>query len=417
MRTFIEENEREVLLILVTMLAITRWWIPSVAGFENMYGASHWVLSYDYGLIRRGLVGAIFKMWMPIVTIEGVHTVALVAYCTLLALLLVVFYVLIRNKEKNGRLFRIILLFCACPATLALAAHGLGRFDLFLTILMFLILTLLSIDKVLWLVPVLATAGMFVHESFMILYAPTILATMIFLYGRKKSANLLAVFVVTVICVAGSFVALYKFGNPPFKYDEFAPLLQERAAFPITELSIRECYFSIRDHLDLASSSLYDVGSIVNVCMAVLMLSPMILILLNLWSHAVKNSGNLRKFCLMMFLATLSGLLLIPLATDYGRWLSAIVFCNFFAVFFLMSIDVFGAEELVEYSGRRYPFSYLLVFLTYLLFGPFHDWNPYPYMGHFVYTFMAIMPVLLFDVGFIMRWRAHRVGSEVPGTA
>ena len=224
---------------------------------------------------------------------------------------------------------------------------------------------------------------------------------------------MLAKLVLTTVCLAGSFVALYKFGNPPFKFDEFAPLLQARATFPITELSIRECYFSIQDHLELASSSLYDLGSIVNVCMAALMLSPIFLMLLNLWSHAMRKAGILRGACLFMFVATLSGLLLIPLATDYGRWLSAMVYCNFFAVFFLMSIDVFGAEELVEYSGQRYPFSYLLLFLAYLLFGPLHDWNPYPYMGHFVYTFLSIVPVLLFDVGFIMRWRAQRAHSAM----
>ena len=73
MKKFLEEHELEVLLILITMVGVARWWIPPVWGFENMYGASHWALSYDYGLVRRGLVGAIVKLWMPMVTIEGVE--------------------------------------------------------------------------------------------------------------------------------------------------------------------------------------------------------------------------------------------------------------------------------------------------------------------------------------------------------
>ncbi len=409
MRRFIEEHEQEVLLILVTMLGVTRWWMPTPTGFENMYGVSHWALSYDYGLVRRGLLGAIAKLWVPIMTLESVHLITLISYCTFLALLLVIFYVLLRHKDKGGRLFRLILLFVAAPATLSLSARDLGRFDLFLMMILLLSLTLVSRNRQLWLIPILMSVAMFIHEGFLVLCAPTIVAMMVFAYlreGRRRA--MLVTIIASVLGVAGAFLVLYNFGTPALSFEEFSRLIQSRAAYHLTELSMRECYFSVRNHSALASSSLYDSGSIVNFIMAIVMMSPVFLVLANLWGRALKNCGAHRGAFWLLILATLSGLLLVPIATDYGRWLSAVVFCNFFAIFYLVSKDLIKVEELEEYAGGPFSALFVLILLTYLLFGPLHDWEPYPYKDNILVSSLSMMAVLLFDIGFCVRWRSLR---------
>jgi hypothetical protein len=406
MKKFIEEHELEVLLILITMLGISKWWIPNVRNFEKMYAASQWVLSYNHGLLRRGLVGTIMKVWIPIVTIENVHHTAFIAYCTFLVFLLAVFYALLLYKDKHGQLFRLILIFLACPATISMLARNLGRFDLFLTMIMFLSMTLLSLNGHVWLIPILMITAMFIHESFLILYAPTIVAAIIFVYlWNKREKRILATLVFSVISVVAAFLVLYKYGTPTLGYEEFSRSIQSRAAFCVTPLSIHECYFSIKDHYALASSSLYDAGSIANLFLALLILSPVILILLNLWSHALRNCGVQNRACKLFFLATLSGLMVVPIATDYGRWLSAIIFCNFFAIFFFVSRGIIKIEELTEYTGDSFKLLFVSIILTYLLFGPFHDWNPYPYKDNLIISSFFIISVLLFDVGFYIRWR------------
>lgn len=412
MRKFLEEHDREVLLILITMLAVARWWIPPIVGFENMYGASHWILSYDHGLVRRGFIGTIFKVWMPMVTVEDVHHTALVVYFIFLVLLVAVFYALLRYKDKSGRLFRLVLLFSACPATLSLFARDLGRFDLFLVMILLLSLTLLSFNRHVWLIPILMITAMFIHEAFLILCAPTIVAATVFVYlWDTRDKRMLVTLVLSAISVVGAFLVLYKFGNPTLGYEEFSRLIQSRATFNITDLSMRECYFGIKDHFNLASPYLRDPGSILNFLGALLMLSPVILILLNLWTHAFKNCEAHRGACRLFFLATLSGLMVLPIATDYGRWLSAVIFCNFFAIFFLVSRDIIKVEDLDEYSGGSVPLLFVFILLTYLLFGPLHDWNPYPYQDNLIYSSFSMVAVLLFDVGFSLRWRSLKQGS------
>jgi hypothetical protein len=417
MRKFIEEREKEVLLILVTMLAVTRWWIPSVTGFENIYPASQWVLSYNHGLIRRGLLGTIAKLWMPIVSIKDVHHTALAAYCIFLAMLLVVFYFLLKYKDYNGRLFRLILLFIAAPTTLSLYARDLGRFDIFLIMIMFFSLAILSFNKHIWLIPIVMIIGMFIHEGFLILCAPTIIAAMIFVYlWGKKEKKILTALIVSTISVAGAFLVLYKFGYPTLGYEEFSRLIQSQATFRVTELSMRECYYGFNDHAALTLPYLHDVGSIMNFFEALLILSPVIIILLNLWTHAFKNCGTHRGACRLFFFATLSGFMLLPIATDYGRWLSAIIFCNFFAIFFFVSKDIIKVEELAEYSDGSFPLLFVLILLTYLFFGPLHDWEPYPYQHNLIYSSLAMISVLFFDFGFIQRWRSanaeYRIHSQ-----
>lgn len=406
MKKFIEEHELETLLLVITMLGISRWWIPSVIGFEKMYAASHWILSYDYGLIRRGLVGTIMKVWVPIVTIKDIHHTALIVYCIFLAFLMVSFYALLRYKDKSGQLFRLILLFLVCPATISLLARSLGRFDLFLTIIMFLSMTLLSLNKHVWLIPILTVTAMFIHEGFLILYAPTIMATMIFIYlWNKREKKVLVTLVFSSISVLVAFIVLYKYGNPTLGYEEYLRFNQSRADFSITPLSMRESYFSIKDHYELASSSLFDAGSIANLILALMILSPVILVLLNLWTHVLRNCGAQHRVCRFIFLSTLSGLIGVPIATDYGRWLSAIIFCNFFAIFFFISRDIIKFEKLAEYSGDSFKLLFISIILTYLLFGPLYDWNPYPYRDNLLLSSFFIIVVLFFDVGFYLRWR------------
>lgn len=413
MKKFIEEYERETLIILITLIGITRWWIPGVVGFEKLYAASHWALSYDFGLIRRGLVGALIKIWAPIVTIRDIHNTAFVVYCSFLLGLLTVFYFLLRYKENNGSLFKVILLFIAAPATLSMLARDLGRFDLFLTFIAFLVMKLLALKRFFWLIPLLMTVAMFIHESFMILYAPTIIVTIGFIYLQdNRERKVLITLFVSIVLVAGAFLVLTMFGNPAVGYEEFIRRIQARADFNITELSMRECYYSIKDHYHLAASSLYDAGSIANLVVALLILSPVGLVLLNLWYHAISNVARHKLAAKVFSLATLSGLILVPIATDYGRWLSAIIFCNFFALFFFVYRCDLQIQKIMDDRGGSSKLLFVSIIILYLMFGPLNDWNPYPYKDNLIFSAVSIIMVLFFDIEYYKQNRLRKNVSE-----
>ncbi len=239
------------------------------------------------------------------------------------------------------------------------------------------------------------------------MYAPTIIAALIFVYfGNKKDKRILFTIVFSLVTVVAAFLVLYRYGRPILGLEEFSRLIQSRADFSITPLSMGECYFGIKDHYHLASFSLYNAEAIANFIVALLILSPVILILLNLWSHAFRNCGEHYKVCQLFFLATLIGLMVVPIATDYGRWLSAVIFCNFFAIFFLLSKGVIKVEELTEYAGGSFRLLFVVIIITYLFFGPLHDWEPYPYKDNLIFSSFSIISVLFFDIGFYMRWRS-----------
>ncbi len=411
MKKLLEEYSLELLLLVITVVEITRWWVPEDLGAQHLYAVSHWVLSYDHGFVRRGLVGEILRMWAPMVTIENVVHASLVVYYSFITLLVVALIALVRHRDEGGRLFRLVLLFLVNPATVSLVARDLGLFDIFLTIATFLAMTLLTINRQIWLIPVFLTVAMFIHEGFLILYAPTVLASMLFLYvygERKKS--ILATFVVSTLAVTVSFFILYKYGIPTLGYKELASALQSRADFSVTPLSVRECYFGILDHYRFATSSLYDAGSLSNLVLALIVLSPTAIILLDVWTHVPGNRGKSRWAVALLFLATLSGLMIVAIATDYGRWLSAVVFCNFFTVFFLIGRGIVKVETLFDYEAKSFQPLFVIIILAYVFFGPFHDWNPYPYRDDVVLSSIFIAATLLFDVGFIVQRRRRERG-------
>ncbi len=406
MKKFLEEHSLEVLLIVITVLEVTRWWLPGEFSSQHLYAASHWILSYDHGFIRRGLIGEIMRICFSIVTIDDVARAAFTVYCLFVGSLVTAFLVLLRYCEKGGHLFRLILLFLVNPATVSLVARDMGLFDVFLTATAFLSMVLLTLRKRLWLMPILMVVAMLIHEGFLVLYAPTLVAAMMFVYhwsGRNKQIG--AALVISTVSVAISFFVLYTYGNPTVEYTQLLNWVQSRATFFITPLSVRECYFNIFDHYRLAASSLYDAGSMANFVLALIMLSPTILVLFKLWGNALRNCGAVRRSCALLFLATFSGLLPVFIATDYGRWLSAVIFCNFFSVFFLVSIGVIKLKELVEFEGGTSQLLFVTIIMTYVLFGPFHDWDPYPYKDNVLVSSLSIAAVLLVDIGFVLRWR------------
>ncbi|HTY36452.1 MAG TPA: hypothetical protein VMH23_05045 [Bacteroidota bacterium] len=413
MRQFFEERQLELLLIFAVMAAAAVRWVPSVSGFELIYGASHWVLSYTHGLVRRGLVGSIFKLWVPVVSIGDVHRAALVAYCVFLGAMLFVFYRMLRRKDGRGGLFWIILLFVACPATVSMYGRDLSRFDLFLVMILGASFFLLSVEKQTWLIPLLMVAALFIHEGFLILCAPTILAAMLIMVVRSdRSRRMLWTLAVSAVFTGSGWFLLYRFGTPALGYDEFVRVIQARAAFPVTELSMRECYYSIGDHMKLASPYLRDPGSMLNLAGALMMLSPVLLVLVDLWRSAIRNSVGHRSAVVTLMAATLSGLLIIPIATDYGRWLSGVVFCNFFAVLFLVSQGIIGPVDLQRYQDSRFCTFLGFMVLVYLLFGPLHDWNPYPFQQRLTASAFFMTSALAFDAGFVM-WRLRNRANPV----
>jgi hypothetical protein len=412
-KIFLVEHEWEALLLLLTMLGISRYWILDVRGLENIYSVSQWALSYDYGLIRRGLLGTIVKLWNPILTMDTVRNIAEVVYYLFLALLLLASYAILKSKDIGGRVWRLILLFVVNPATLSLLARDLGRFDIFLIMVLFFSMILLSVNKYIWLIPIFILTAMFIHESFIILYLPTLIAAMMIVYSREnKKKKILLTLIASAMVAVSAFIILIQFGNPRLSYNDFFRMIQSRSDFTLTDLSIRECFYSINDHVHLASSSLYDAGSIANLFLALLFLSPIIIILFALWATAFR-SGNIHPvLCKILSFATLSGLLLIPVATDYGRWISAITFCNIFSIFFLLSMGIIKVEELTEFSKDSFSILFMFMFLTYLLFGPFHDWNPYPYKDNILWSSIFMFSALSFDIAFFLRWRSFTRGRK-----
>src|SRR5947209_19936135 len=108
----------------------------------------------------------------------------------------------------------------------------------------FLSFALLSFNRHFWLIPVLMLTAMFVHEGFLILWAPTILAAIIYVYlWEGKKIRTLVTFIASGIVVGCAFVLLYTLGRPGMGYEEFTGFIQSRAAFRLTDLSMRECYY------------------------------------------------------------------------------------------------------------------------------------------------------------------------------
>jgi hypothetical protein len=412
MKKFLVEQELKVLSLLVMVAGVTVWWVPSLPGFDSLYSATQWLVSYRLGFVRRGLVGTILGNFFPQVGMNVIYHAGLAIYCVLVAVTLTIFYRLLRFKDKNSVLFRAMMLILATPATLSFLARWIGSFDQINLLVSVLCLVALSTERLLWSIPVMMAAAMLVHEGFLAMFAPTLLAAIVFKYlagGRERRFKIL--FICCFAAVWASFALLYAF-DVPHRFPDLFAALQSRATFIVPEMAARELCFRLRDHFAFASSYFSEPAYIISLAASLVVLSPLLMIIARFWVRFLKRHGGDGRLFTLLPQATLTPFALTVFAIDVGRWISAFFLCNVLLFFFLVANDGVDVDELTEFSAPSISLPFLALIALYLFIGPFHTVYPYPFREDFVVSFVAVSSAILMDVSLYLRWRTPSLRWE-----
>jgi hypothetical protein len=216
------------MLICSAVIVIGLLIIKIVASFPGIQYV-HLLVNYDFGVIKRALVGAVVSLVRPRVGLVDVYVVGLSIWLATLATYLAVFRRTFGFSERTLPLLAIIL---SSPFFFKNFMFSIGYFDV-LGCLAVLIALLLPVNLALPLVMgVISCVLLFIHHLHLLLYVPTIGLVVLLRAMADSRVNvraLLAVGAVAAGAIGGTFYFLAFHGSVPVPVDEFTAALRARA--------------------------------------------------------------------------------------------------------------------------------------------------------------------------------------------
>jgi hypothetical protein len=189
----------------------------------------HLLVNYDFGLIKRALVGAILSLFRPRVGFVDVYVIGLTAWLAALIAYLAVFRKTFGFSERTFPLLAIIL---SSPFFFKNFMFSIGYFDV-LGCLAVLIALLLPVNLVLPLIMgAISCILLFIHHLHLLLYVPTIGLVVLLRTladGRVKLRAVVLAGTVAAIAIGGCFYVLAFHGSVPIPVDQFTAALRARA--------------------------------------------------------------------------------------------------------------------------------------------------------------------------------------------
>jgi hypothetical protein len=190
---------------------------------------THLLVNYDFGLIKRALIGAIVSLFRPRVGLVDVYVVGLTVWLAALIAYLAVFRKTFGFSERTFPLLAIIL---SSPVFFKNFMFSIGYFDV-LGCLAALIALLLPVNLALLLIMgVISCILLFIHHLHLLLYIPTIGLIVLLRTLADSRVGLRAVVLagaVATIAIGGCFYVLAFHGSVPVSVEQFTAALRARA--------------------------------------------------------------------------------------------------------------------------------------------------------------------------------------------
>lgn len=318
------------------------------------YTFSHFLIDYNFGFIKRGLIGSIYKIFYP------QKLAYKVVFATWLIIILGILYIFFRvaksrllySQSKEGSLFLLFLI--SSPLFLRNLTYDFLRLD---SLLIFLsILGILSIHHQVkyryiflnLLIPFL----LFTHEASLFLHLPFLLCTMY--YKESFTHSMVSLILTSFICCG----VLFLFGNADTNSQNLLTYMHSRSPITIVDIThifSTSLFISIKNnilHLDQHFSRWIDF------LFALFILNTLHKIIFYSFLNSIKSFTRKTFYycCLIPYLS------MFFLGIDWSRWIS-----NFFIMYSLSFLILLSNPKklysAINLSSKRIKFLLICALL------------------------------------------------------
>ena len=288
--------------------------------FSRTYGPTFYFLNYQHGFLKRALLGELLTP-MQFISMRQILIMQMVIFAVLIATVYIVFWRMLFGNLAERSLAVFLL---AGPALLPHFAYLSGDLDSVLCIL-----TVLAVGSFLALPAgvalavslVLSLVAMLVHEGFVLLFYPALLAIMIDMVRRHRLRAGLVAAQLAVVGVA--FLAILHYGKWAVPHPEYMAAAQLRTDMPLEGTVFVVMSSSLQQQLRFVAT-MYTPHLIFGLLLSCLTSVPYFAMLAWLLERALAVRGYTRTHRWALLLLLAAPMLLFPLGHDAMRWLSGI---------------------------------------------------------------------------------------------
>jgi hypothetical protein len=287
---------------------------------HRTYGPTHYFLNYRHGFLKRALLG---ELLLPLhfISLRTIVAIELVIFAAVIAVTYFVFRrTLFGTLEERS--FAAFLL--AAPALLPHLAYLSGDLDSVLYICTVLALgafLAMSANAAVVCAIALSFVALLIHEAFLLLFYPLLLAIMVDLCRRHRLGRGLIIAQFVVVAIA--FFAILHFGKWSIPHPEYLVAAQQRTDMPLEGTVFLVLSNTLQRQLQFVAV-LYTKQLIAGVllsCLVSLLYFAMLVWLMQ-GALAVRGYTDRSRWSLLLLLC--APLLLLPLGHDVMRWVSAV---------------------------------------------------------------------------------------------
>jgi hypothetical protein len=340
--------------------------LPWLAGtLHRAYGPTHYFLSYWHGFLKRALLG---ELLLPLhsISLHAILAIELVIFAVLVAVTYIVFRRTLFGSVQERALAAFLL---AGPALLPHFAYLSGDLDSLLYCC-----AVLAVAAFLQMPGTLATfcaaalsiVALLIHEAFLLLFYPLLLAIMIDLCRRHRlrAGIVLAQLVVVVIAM----LAILHYGKWSVPHPEYLAAAQRRTDMPLEGTVFLVLSNTLQQQLRFVAA-LYDKRLIAGVLLSCLVSLPYFAVLVWLLRGTLAARGYATRSRWTLLLLLCAPLLLLPLGHDVMRWVAAV--CVNISLFLLYLYRTGGPAEQSALTGWTANPLYGALLAYALVLGPF----------------------------------------------
>lgn len=320
---FFRHWKYEICMLLFSLMSLIKY-----TRFPNYYEYSNtfYFNSYEFGFVKRGLLGEILTNIEPYLTVKDLLYWKLFFSVIVYAFVCVLAGNEIRKQKDEKIRWFLVLAICALPSTYELIYDDL-RFDVYIFFLFLICVVFIAQERMIWLLPIFSMCIILIGEVSCVYMMPFLLAALLYQYARKKEKR----YLFSMIATAASTFALMCF---------FLFLDDPRAVYGSgTIVQHLQNHFEGQIHSGAISAEMYGLSTVLadgnrkmalysrKFALFLLSLIPAFLMLWVIWKRLYakwreKNIPSMmRKVAFWLIpLSGLGALIVMLISYDYGRY-------------------------------------------------------------------------------------------------
>jgi len=307
----------------------------------------HLLVTYDFGVIKRALVGEIVSLFRPKVGLLDVYLLGLATWLLTLVTYLAVFRRTFGFSERTLPLLAFIL---GSPLFFKNFMFSIGYFDI-LGCLAASIALLLPVNLALPLcMGAVACVLLFVHHLHLLLYVPTIALIVTVRMIADGRANRLAFALIgttITLVIGGAFYYLAFHGSAPIPMDEFTAALKSRAIDDpdfLTPKLVQIFYTDITDAIRETMNDLPSNARRFPIYVLLIFLHLPLIAYFRLLIRALSRRRDRRLVIAGLIGITIGYVIIGAVVFDYPRWVSNWAVCMILVMHAIRSLPASEAD-------------------------------------------------------------------------